>query len=356
MTSGRLGGSMPARLASDVLPATMGIIRKKAYARAGLIGNPSDGYYGRTISFIVRNFAAEVTLYESPELEIVPTTRDQFVFPSMQALVEDVRRYGHYGGLRLLKATIKRFYEYCSQQGILLPERNFTLRYRTDIPDQVGMAGSSAIITACLRALMEFYGVEIPKALQPNLILSVETEELGIPAGLQDRVIQVYEGVVFMDFDREHFEHHGHGIYEPLDPRLLPPLCVAYRTDLAEGTEVFHNDIRSRFERGDPQVRDAMRYWADLALQMKDCLLRRDWDSAGRLIDANFDKRREIYRISPANLRMVELARSVGASAKFTGSGGAIVGTYPDEATFRRLERVLAEAGIQVIKPVITDA
>lgn len=331
----------------------MGLIRKQAYARAGLIGNPSDGYYGKTIAFIVGNFSAEVTLYESPELEIVPTTRDHFVFASIGGLAEDVRKFGHYGGLRLLKATVKRFHDHCVENGVALHDGNFTLRYKTDIPDQVGMAGSSAIITACLRALTEFYGVEIPKPLQPRLILSVETQELGIPAGLQDRVIQVYEGVVYMDFAREHMERDRHGRYEPLDPRLLPPLYVAYRTDLAEGTEVFHNDIRARFERGEKQVVDAMQYWADLTVRMKDCLLRRDWEETGRLINANFDKRREIYRISDANLRMVELARSVGASAKFTGSGGAIVGTYRDEAMFERLEQVLAEAGIQVVKPVI---
>ena len=30
------------------------LIRKRAYARAGLIGNPSDGYNGKTISIIIR--------------------------------------------------------------------------------------------------------------------------------------------------------------------------------------------------------------------------------------------------------------------------------------------------------------
>ena len=34
----------------------MVIIRKRAYARAGLLGNPSDGYHGKTISFIVPQF------------------------------------------------------------------------------------------------------------------------------------------------------------------------------------------------------------------------------------------------------------------------------------------------------------
>jgi hypothetical protein len=37
----------------------------------------------------------------------------------------------------------------------------------------------------------------LPKAELPGLILSAETE-LGITAGLQDRVIQVYEGMVYM--------------------------------------------------------------------------------------------------------------------------------------------------------------
>jgi glucuronokinase len=329
------------------------IIRTQAYARAGLVGNPSDGYFGKTISFIVRNFKAEVVLYESPELEIVPNIRDHSRFKSMAALAEDVRRFGYYGGIRLLKATIKRFHDYCQDNGIMLDNRNFTIRYQTDIPNLVGMAGSSAIITACLRALLAFYGVNIARHVQPSVILSVETKELGIPAGLQDRVIQVYEGLVYMDFNQDLMKRQGHGHYEELDPRLLPPLYIAYRTDLAEGTEVFHNDIRGRFDRGEPEVLEAMKFWAQLTEQVKECLLKRDWDRIGPLLNQNFDRRRQIYRISEGNIRMVEAARAAGASAKFTGSGGAIVGTYPDEDAFVRLENALGNIGVKVIKPII---
>jgi len=42
------------------------IIETRAYARAGLLGNPSDGYFGKTISVIVRNFGASITLWPSP--------------------------------------------------------------------------------------------------------------------------------------------------------------------------------------------------------------------------------------------------------------------------------------------------
>jgi glucuronokinase len=329
------------------------IIRSKAYPRAGLVGNPSDGYFGKTISFAFTNFAAEVTLYETPELEILPGLRDHSRFTSIHQLAGDVKLHGYYGGLRLLRATIKRFHDHCTEQGIALHDRNFTLRYRSDIPQQVGMAGSSAIITACLRALMTFYGVRIPLPAQANLILSVEVKELGIPAGLQDRVAQVYQGVVYMDFDRALMERQGYGLYEPLDPTLLPPLYVAYRDDLSEGTEVFHNNIRARWEAGEPAVVEAMRTWAGLAAQVRDLLKAGRGGEIGPLLDQNFDLRRRLYRIGDGNIRMVEAARSVGASAKFAGSGGAIVGTYRDEAMFQRLADRLAELNIRTVRPAL---
>ena len=329
------------------------IIRTQSFARAGLVGNPSDGYYGKTISFIVRNYTAEVELWETPELEILPAARDHSVFPSLAALRQDVGFFGYYGGVRLLKATIKRFYDHCLEHGISLADRNFSLRYASDIPPQVGMAGSSAIITAALRALMTFYGVDIPKPVQANLILSVENDELNIPAGLQDRVIQAYEGAVFMNFDREAMESQGHGHYEELDPALLPPLYIAYSTELSEGTEVFHNDIRGRFNRGDREVVDAMQEWAGLAQQVRDLLVAGRGSEIGPLLDANFDLRKRLYRLSEGNLRMVETARSVGATAKFTGSGGAIVGTFEDEAMFRNLITSLEPLGLRVIQPQI---
>ena len=72
-----------------------------------------------------------------------------------------------------------------------------------------------------------------------------------------------------------------------------------------------------------------------------------------RIIHANFDKRREIYTMGSGNLKMVETARSVGATAKFTGSGGAIVGTYEGEAMYQKLVDVLEPLGMAVFQPEI---
>ena len=334
----------------------MQLIRKKAYARAGLIGNPSDGYGGKTLALVVRNFAAEVVLYEWDRIEVVFSENDQTRFESVDELVRDVQLHGYYGGIRLVKATIKKFVEYCRRGGHLLHGQNFSVRYHSNIPRCVGLAGSSAIITATLRCLMEFYGIEIPKQVQPSLVLSVEMDELGIAAGLQDRVVQAYEGLVYMDFAREKM-HEQNGLpcgeYEPLDPGLLPPLYLAFGLDEGEPTERLHGDLRTRFEQGDAKVREAMDRFAELTVEARQVLLSGNTDRLGPLLDENFDLRRSICDLQPGQIRMVERARAAGASAKFAGSGGAIIGTYPDEATFVRLQTDLAELGCEVLRPMI---
>jgi glucuronokinase len=327
------------------------IIRSKAYPRAGLVGNPSDGYFGRTISFTFDNFFAEVVLYPSKELELLPGPRDRTVFRDLDGLTGSIKQYGYYGGIRLVEAALKRFADYTREAGIPIEKKNFSLRYFSNIPPHVGMAGSSAIITACFRALMQFYGVEIPKAQLANLVLSVETKELKISAGLQDRVAQAYQGLVYMDFDRETMEKTGQGIYEPIPPEKLPPVYIAYRTDMSESSDVFHNDIRGRYDRGEPDVVEAMKYWADLTVRAREALLAGNKKELGEILNANFDRRRALYKIHPSNLAMVDAARAVGASAKFTGSGGAIVGLFEDDAMYQRLYDSLTPMGIHVFRP-----
>jgi glucuronokinase len=336
----------------------MQLIRHRAYARAGLMGNPSDGYGGKTISLSVGNFWAEVVLYEWEDLELVPSEEDQSRFRSLPDLVRDVRLHGYYGGLRLVKATVKKFADFCAAQGLPLHGRNFSTRYETNIPRQVGLAGSSAIVVATLRCLIDFYGLDgrVPPEVWASLALGVETEELGLPAGLQDRVIQVYEGLVFMDFAPERMTTRcGYpvGVYERLDPACLPPLYLAYSPAGGKPVQAVHNTLRVRFDQGDPEVRAAMGKFAELTVRARQALAEEDAARLGRLMDENFDTRRQITQVRDDHLRLVEAARAAGATAKFAGSGGAVLGTYPDEVTFRRLEEALAGLGCRVVKVVV---
>jgi glucuronokinase len=287
-------------------------------------------------------------------VDIVLTEDDRARFSSIYDLAKDVKLHGYYGGIRLIKATIKRFVEYCQANHLTLHNRNFSVRYQTNIPRQEGLAGSSALIVATLRCLMEFYGIDIPRDAQPTLVLSVEKDELGIAGGLQDRVIQVYEGLVYMDF-AEAQERVAGGLacykYEPMPLSLLPPLYIAYHNSLSEPTEVFHNDIRGRFDRGEGKVVNAMKHFAKLAACGCEALLNHDTKRLAELIDENFNVRRSIYNLPPWQIQMVEVARQCGASAKFAGSGGATIGTYQDETMYEELSAKLAAIRSRVIKP-----
>lgn len=331
-------------------------IRQKAFARAGLIGNPSDGYSGKTIAFSIKNYCAQVVLQESERLQIVATDRDDNSYSDIHALHKDISLHGYYGGIRLIKATIKAFVDYCQLTGQPLKAGNFSVRYQSDIPQQVGMAGSSAIIVATLRTLMEFYSVVIEKHIQPSLVFSVEHKELGIGGGLQDRVIQVYEGLVAMDFSADAMscaDGFDVGTYTPVDKSLLPPLYIAFRPASSEPTEVFHNNLRERYDAGDKVIINAMKEFAALTDKAAAVLQRGDSESFGQLLNANFDLRQSMCDLNPQHVEMVTVARSAGVTAKYAGSGGAIVGTYTDQPQFDALKSVMKAIGCKVFKPLI---
>lgn len=331
------------------------IIETNSYPRAAVIGNPSDGYFGKTIAFVFSNFTANVQLYQTPELEIKPQRLDVSSYKNMQALVEDIDYAGYYGGMRLLKGMIKVFYEYCKINNIHLSSKNFTIQYNSNIPLRLGLAGSSAILTACLKAICLFYEIYIEPATFANLVLSVENNELGISAGLQDRVAQAFEKPVFMDFNKKTMKKQGYGDYQVLKNTSFPNFYIAFRKNLSEGTEVVHNNLKARFDIGEKKVLQAMSRWGEITEEFKIALEKNDIELMNKLINENFDLRHSLIPISKGNIDMIELARSAGASAKFTGSGGALIGIYENEIMFSKLKNILNSNDIEVIKPNIVN-
>ena len=118
------------RITPDLLADERGFFNRlycaEEFARAGLIGNPSDGYHGKTISLIVPQFRATAVLYEWDDVELVLSQEDHSRFRSIHELARDVRLHGYYGGIRLIKATIKKFVEYADREGLPLHDRNFS--------------------------------------------------------------------------------------------------------------------------------------------------------------------------------------------------------------------------------------
>ena len=265
----------------------------EALARAALAGNPSDGYGGAVLAVTIPAFVAEVELIEAGGASTGSP-------------------------LELIDATLARF------------EREFgsgaeVARWQTSIPRSVGLGGSSAIVIATLRALCELNAVELAPDAMAELALSIERDDLGLSAGLQDRIAQSYGGLTFMDFSDP-------PTYERLHPELLPALLVAWRAHTATSSSLVHSDLRARYDSGEVAVRDAMHELGELARSARGALNYGDNEQLARCADASFDVRERIMELDPRHVEMVKVGRAAGAGVNYTGSGGAVVCICEDSA------------------------
>ena len=140
------------------------------------------------------------------------------------------------------------------------------------------------------------------------MALAVETEDLGIAAGPQDRLVQAHEGLLYMDFADDGWR------CEPLDPELLPPLFCAYREDAAAPSGGVHDDLRRRFEAGEAGTRSLLARIGELAERGREALLDGRAEALAGLMSRNFELRSQLVELAPAHVRMIELANELGGA------------------------------------------
>lgn len=303
--------------------------RAHAHPRLGVLGNPSDGYGGRVLSLAFTDFQAEVELSERG-----PTAHE--LFEALEA--------GALEGIDALTAAAAR----ALARAHPLPESTrLGFDTTTDVPRQAGLAGSSAIVTAALRALVTSTGLSVHPSELARIAWDAETRELKIAAGPQDRVIQAYGGLLDMDFSKP----WGREAFRPLDPALLPPMLVVWDSAPGSPSGDVHDEVRARYEAGDPEVRRAMSHFPQIASDGVQALESGDLSGFLLCMNANFDLRAEIWTLSERDLELIAIGREVGCATKFPGSGGAILCAAPDHETLARAEEAYTSRGLSTVRP-----
>jgi len=275
----------------------------EALARAALAGNPSDGYGGAVLAVTID--ALRATAVAGGGLSGVGAER------------------------LLVDAAVARF---CSEFDC----EPVGVEFNTQIPLTVGLGGSSAIVIAVLRELCAVSGVSLGPDEMAALALSIEVDDLGIAAGLQDRLVQCHGGLLFMDFS------HAKPRCESIERLLLPPLLIAWRTSAGEPSGVVHGNLRTRYEAGEPDVIRALAELGDVAHAGREAIQMGDIAKFRQAVDRSFDLRRELVTLDPAHVAMIGCARDAGAAANYTGSGGGIVCVCDDEKHRKRVADALA--------------
>ncbi|MDP6905963.1 MAG: hypothetical protein QF440_00925 [Candidatus Thalassarchaeaceae archaeon] len=328
-------------------------------ARIGILGNPSDDYNGQCISTPCKNWRAMCVLtphenrWDSTLSLDFSDSEPALEFKSVENLASMPPNLNEGGISRLVLGTIIHFQEECVSSGFAMPASGYTMKISTDIPRQVGLAGSSAIVTAVLRCLLTHHGLgtALPPHAIADMVLKVETEKLGIVGGLQDRLPQAYNQMLHMDFREELMEGRGWGAYAELDSSLLPPLWLAH-AEMGEDSGRVHADLPERWATQDPVMVRSMKELAWCAHRGREALVSNDMDGLSNEINRNFDIRIELFGEDSLgnNLAMVKLARNLGSCAKQPGSGGAIFGVIPDEGFMERARSAFDEHGWKLVR------
>jgi len=173
-----------------------------------------------------------------------------------------------------------------------------------------------------------------------------------------------------MNFDPSLVKQRGYGEYTPIPLSSLPPLFLAYAADPSDSGRI-HAPIKQRWLAGDQEVVKAMNNIANLADEGLALATSRPYSSApsptsvahawAELFTRNFNSRRALFgdpSLGKDNIRMIEIARECGASAKFPGSGGAVVGIVDVEGMIAagKLGSVATDASLSGATEVLRKA
>jgi galactokinase/mevalonate kinase-like predicted kinase len=309
-----------------------GPVRASAPARANLVGNPSDQYGGATL-------ACTVPLRARVHVEPADDTR--LATAGESVAIEKEADLALCGDLFDLARAV------LAHLGGPLPKAR--VAYESDVPLRSGLAGSTALLVALLRALLAWRGEEAgPPHLLAERARDVERRRLGVTCGYVDHYMAVFGGCRYVDFRGKTPEaalgEEPVATIETIDAPL--PFVLAF-TGKQHSSDSVHRPIRARWLAGETDVVRAMARMGELGLAGKTALLRGDLAELARLMNENHALVRELGGSGEPNERLIAAALAAGApAAKLAGAGdgGTIVALWP-HADAAPLERALRAAG-----------
>ena len=215
-----------------------------------------------------------------------------------------------------------------------------------------GLGASSSLLIATLGALNELNNSGYSSRRMIDIAADLEAQCIRVPTGKQDYFAAVFGGVSALRFDvgggrRENLLDDEDGIRE-LERRLVLSFAGEPRFSGATNWSLIKNYIE-----GNPDTVDAMRRIGDIAREMRECIIQRDWAKMASLLAQEWENRCALAE-GVTNDRvdsMMGAALNAGALAgKLCGAGGGgcmITCIQPEDRG--KVENALTAAGAEVL-------
>ena len=314
------------------------MIEASAPGRAGIIGNPTDMYGGSVISCSIKE-RAHCRLSRSKEL-VIGMDEDTVSIADRESLALDGDKFA------LIKAALKAL-------EINPAAHKFAIVARTDVPEQAGLGGSSAILACVVGCLLAYLELELGKYELAEMIRKIEADVMGVTCGYQDHYMTVFGGLNYIDFAGKELmkqsDDEPFATVEPLAEAVSELPMILAHTGVKRCSGSVHKSIRERWLDGEEQVIEGYRRIAELGRMGKRSLLAGDWKDLGSLMNENHAIQRDLGGSGESNERLIEAALARGAfGAKLAGAGhGGTVIALADDVN--AVTNALIEAGAERI-------
>jgi galactokinase/mevalonate kinase-like predicted kinase len=308
------------------------MIRATTAGRAGIIGNPTDGYGGSLIACSIKNRAV-ATIEEHDELLIVNSFGEKVL-----RWKNDFENEGDY--FDIVRSVLRFFKAYDLKAKITTD---------TSIPVQAGLAGSTAILSSVLSAVIAHLGLKLNRYQTAEINRTIELNYLKCQCGYQDAYMTTFGGLCYVDFRGKEYYKEWHkeqyATVENLSDYVDELPFVVAHTGIKHHSGSFHRPLRERWLEGDQAVRNGYDEIAVIAREGKKALLNADWRELAYLMNKNHEIQDSLSDSGEQNNYMIKTAKENGAmAAKLAGAGGGgtiIALTFEPD----RVKKALTEAG-----------
>lgn len=220
------------------------------------------------------------------------------------------------GQLDLVKATIKRLQAHNS--------KGFEVFLHSDVPPGSGLGSSSALIVGLVGLVKEFKNIPLTEYEIAHLAYLIEREDLQIQGGHQDQYAASFGGFNFIEFNGDRVIVNPLRIHHDTINELEHNLLLCYTGTTRRSDRIIEDQTRRFEEKQEPTLR-GLHEQKQLAMDMKNALLRQRLDDFGDLLHSAWVSKKSLSpKISSDAIdELYEAGRKNGAlGGKITGAGG----------------------------------
>ena len=228
---------------------------------------------------------------------------------------EDLVQYD--GQLDLVKGAIRRVAQLDEARGI-------DLSLHTAAPPGSGLGASSALIVSLIGLLRDYHKLSLTDYEIAHLAWEVERLDLGLRGGLQDQYAATFGGFNYIEFHADHVIVNPLRIRQTTVNELESNLLLCFTGATRAGDHII-DDQTERYEASVGDTLGGLRMQKELAVAMKDALLRGRLTNFGQLLGTAWEYKKQMSpRITTPMIdeAYAEAMKHGAIGGKITGAGG----------------------------------